>query len=75
MVSARLPSLRSREVIQKLLRAGFVLHHQTGSHQYYRDTKGHTVCVPVHPRDLKRGTLASIVKQSGLSREDFLVLR
>lgn len=37
-------------------------------------TKGHTVCVPVHPRDLKRGTLASIVKQSGLSREDFLAL-
>jgi len=74
-VAARLLSLRPRDVIRILTRVGFTLHHQTGSHQYYRDTKSHIVCVPVHPRELKRGTLASIIKQSGLNREEFLALR
>lgn len=72
---AHLPALRPREVLGILTRAGFFLHHQTGSHQYYRDQRGHTVCVPVHPRELKRGTLLSIIKQSGMDRERFLTLR
>jgi len=33
-----------------------------------------SVPIPVHPRDLKRGLLQRIIKQAGLSREEFLRL-
>ncbi|MBI2466532.1 MAG: type II toxin-antitoxin system HicA family toxin [Candidatus Rokubacteria bacterium] len=72
----RSPVLRPREVIRALERAGFSLHHSTGSHHYFkhRDRPGRIVTVPVHPRDLKRPVLASILKQAGLTSEEFLEL-
>lgn len=33
-----------------------------------------SVIVPVHARDLKRGTLAKILRSAGMSREKFLEL-
>ena len=30
------------------------------------------VVIPMHRRDLKRGTLASILRQAGLSRSEFI---
>ena len=75
-MSPRLPTLRPREVIQALERAGCFLHHSTGSHHYFKhpDKPRVLVTVPVHPRDLKRGSLASIIKQAGLTPEEFLEL-
>jgi predicted RNA binding protein YcfA (HicA-like mRNA interferase family) len=75
-MSPRLPALRPREVIRALERAGFFLHHSTGSHHYFKHpTKpGRIVTVPVHPGDLKRSVLASILKQAGLTTEEFLDL-
>ncbi len=75
-MSDRLPALRPREVIRALERAGFFLHHTTGSHHYFKhpDRLRLLVTVPVHHRDLKRGTLASIIKQAGLTTEEFLNL-
>ncbi|MDX2227940.1 MAG: type II toxin-antitoxin system HicA family toxin [Verrucomicrobiae bacterium] len=58
--------LSSREVIRILLEHGFVLVSQKGSHQKYRHQTGRTVIVP-HPRkDIPRGTMRSIIRQSGL---------
>jgi len=75
-MSPRLPALRPREVIRALERAGFFLHHSTGSHHYFKHTTkpGRIVTVPVHPGDLKRSVLASILKQAGLTTEEFLDL-
>ena len=75
-MSPRLPALRSREVIRALERAGFFLHPSTGSHHYFKHlTKpGRIVTVPVHPGDLKRSVLASILKQAGLTTQEFLDL-
>lgn len=73
-MSPRLPALKPREVIRALERAGFFLHHSTGSHHYYkhREKPARLVTVPVHPGDLKRRVIASIIKQSGLTTEEFL---
>ncbi len=73
-MTARLPALRPREVIRALERAGFFLHHTTGSHHYFKHPHkpGRRVTVPVHPGDLKRGVLASIIRQAGMSTEEFL---
>ncbi|MBI4610096.1 MAG: type II toxin-antitoxin system HicA family toxin [Candidatus Rokubacteria bacterium] len=73
-MTPRLPALRPTEVIRALERAGFFLHHTTGSHHYFKhpDKPHLRVTVPVHPGDLKRRVLASIIKQAGLTTEEFL---
>jgi predicted RNA binding protein YcfA (HicA-like mRNA interferase family) len=57
-------------VIRALLRHGFVIDHTTGSH-YILIREKLRVTVPYHSRDLKRGTLASIIAQAGLTVEEF----
>ena len=75
-MSRRLPTLTPRKVIQALERGGFFVHHTTGSHYTLRHPDDPTirVTVPLHTRDLKRGTLHSIIKQTGLTVGEFLEL-
>ncbi len=71
----RLPVCKPADVIRALLRAGFYLDHSTGSHRYFRHpTRSGIVTVPFHRKDLKRGTLKSILDQAGLSVDEFLKL-
>jgi predicted RNA binding protein YcfA (HicA-like mRNA interferase family) len=69
----RLPSVKPKMVIRALLRNGFVIDHATGSH-YVLIREKLRVTVPYHNRDLKRGTLASIIAQAGLTVEEFVDL-
>jgi predicted RNA binding protein YcfA (HicA-like mRNA interferase family) len=72
----RLAGFSAAEVIRKLRRAGFVFdRHAKGSHEIWRnpDTRARTM-VPNHPGDLPEGTVRAIVKQSGLTVEEFLEL-
>lgn len=73
-MSRRLPSLTPKEVLRALQRAGFCVHHTSGSHYILKHPDRPTLRVTVafHNRDLKRRTLESIVEQSGLSVEEFL---
>ena len=67
-----LPVCTPTQVERALFRAGFFLHHTRGSHRYYRHpARPALVTVPFHARDLKRGTLHGILKQAGLSAEEF----
>ena len=67
-----LPVVRPRQLIRALERAGFFVHHIRGSHHYLRhpDRPGLLITVPVHSRDLKRGTLRAILRQAGLTPDD-----
>jgi predicted RNA binding protein YcfA (HicA-like mRNA interferase family) len=71
------PPLTPREVIRKLKRAGFVFDRQAkGSHEiwFHPDTR-RRVTVPNHPGvEIAKGTLAAIIKESGLTVEEFLEL-
>lgn len=70
-----LPALTSRDVLAALKKAGFVEHHQRGSHLYvFHPGKRHMTCVPIHSGDLPRGTVRGIIKQSGLTVEEFVAL-
>jgi len=72
---ARPPVCKPNEVIRALQRAGFFMDHTTGSHQFFRHpSRAGIVTVPFHRKDLKRGTLKSILDQAGLSTDDFLKL-
>lgn len=65
--------LSGRDVCDILAAHGFIDVRQRGSHcVMQRETGGVTVTVPVplHP-DLRRGTLASIIRQSGLPKTLF----
>jgi predicted RNA binding protein YcfA (HicA-like mRNA interferase family) len=75
-MTERLPSLRAREVIRALERAGFVVSRTSGSHcrLIHNADPGRKVTVPIHNVDLKRGTLRAIVSQAGLSVAEFLAL-
>ncbi|PYS27149.1 MAG: toxin-antitoxin system, toxin component, HicA family protein [Acidobacteria bacterium] len=65
--------MQPRRLIKALERAGFLVHRVTGSHYILKHPEKPTlrVTVPFHNRDLKRGTLQSIVKQAGFTNEEF----
>jgi predicted RNA binding protein YcfA (HicA-like mRNA interferase family) len=65
--------VKPRLVIRALKRNGFIVDRTSGSH--YLLMKGKlSVIVPYHTRDLKPGTLSSIIKQADLTIEEFLEL-
>lgn len=65
------PQLKSREVEKVLFSIGFKFIRQKGSHRLYRKDKLR-VTVPHHNKPLKKGTLNNIIKQSGLTLEEFI---
>lgn len=69
-----LPVLTSREIVRALERAGFVRGRQSGSH--LRMHRGEfDVTIAVHgSKDVPRGTLGGILKQAGVSIDEFLIL-
>ena len=73
-MSRRLPALTPKDVFRVLQRAGF--YHATGSHYYLKHAgkPGVRVTLPWHNKDLKRGTLASIIDQAGFSTSEFTEL-
>ncbi|PIU16196.1 hypothetical protein COT20_00785 [bacterium (Candidatus Gribaldobacteria) CG08_land_8_20_14_0_20_39_15] len=67
----KLPRVKPTQVIRALKRAGFFIDHTTGSHYIlYKDDKSNPVTVAIHNKNLKIGTLKSILKQAKLSVED-----
>ena len=65
----KLPRVSGAEVVRALQRLGFVVARQRGSHIVMRREASGCV-VPDH-RELKTGTLAGVLKQAGVSVEDF----
>jgi predicted RNA binding protein YcfA (HicA-like mRNA interferase family) len=74
-MSPRLPVLKPKEVLRALLKAGFQVHHQSGSHAQLRHRiKSHLrVTVPRHDRfDLPLPVLKSILRQAEMTVDEFL---
>lgn len=72
----KLPSVSGERVIRALKRAGFVELRQKGSHVSLERRIGDQVfktVVPMH-NELAKGTLSDILKQSGLTPDQFLEL-
>jgi len=65
--------LSGQEVCAILAKHGFVIVRQRGSHIVMQmRSEGSTITVPVpNHREIKSGTLASIIRQSGVSRQEF----
>lgn len=72
----RLPRINSGRLLRVLVRSGFYIHHQTGSHANLRHAqKAHLhVVIPRHAGDLAPKTLKSILAQAELTVEEFIRL-
>jgi predicted RNA binding protein YcfA (HicA-like mRNA interferase family) len=65
----KLPSVSGAEAVKALVRLGFVLRRQKGSHAILR--RGSQGCVvPMH-REINQGTLRGVLKQAGVTDEEF----
>ena len=70
----KLPSIKPRDVVKRLKRLGFIEHHQVGSHLTMKHPETqHRAVVPMHLKDMKKGTLSGLLKEAGIEREDFLI--
>ncbi|MEX0930566.1 MAG: type II toxin-antitoxin system HicA family toxin [Candidatus Paceibacterota bacterium] len=63
----------SKDITKALEREGFVFISQKGSHAKYvfNGAKKRTVIVPVGKKPIPVGTFQSILRQSGLAKQDF----
>ncbi len=71
----KLPVLSGKEVIKALSKIGYEPDYQTGSHMILRqkDVPHRRLTVPNHS-EIAKGTLLAIIKQAGLTKEEFFEL-
>jgi predicted RNA binding protein YcfA (HicA-like mRNA interferase family) len=69
----KLPVVSGADTGRALGRGGFGEIAQRGSHVKMRHADGRTAIVPLH-RELAPGTLRSILRQAGLSVDEFVTL-
>lgn len=66
----RLPHVSGVETVRALEHLGFVVLRQRGSHTILR--RGSMGCVVPNHREIKVGTLGGVLKQAGVSADEFL---
>jgi predicted RNA binding protein YcfA (HicA-like mRNA interferase family) len=74
---SKLPMLTAKELINILLKLGFELKRQKGSHKFFQHKDGRTTVVPDHGTEqIDRGLLNKIIKQDlMITIETFLKLK
>ncbi|MBS3103174.1 type II toxin-antitoxin system HicA family toxin [Candidatus Woesearchaeota archaeon] len=73
----KLPIISGLEVIKRLKKAGFIATRQKGSHvrlEKFTIEKTIKITVPLHS-EMKKGTLTRIIKEAGLTLEEFEMLK
>lgn len=68
----KLPVVSGQDAVQAFRKVGYEVSHQTGSHIIMRRTEPphRHLSVPNH-RELAKGTLRGLIRDAGLSVEDF----
>ncbi len=69
----KLPRVSGAETVRALERLGFAVVRQRGSHIIMR--RGTSGCVVPNHREIKTGTLAGVLRQAGISAEEFISAR
>jgi predicted RNA binding protein YcfA (HicA-like mRNA interferase family) len=72
---SRLPQLSGREVGAALQSIGYEFDRQRGSHMIFRESSSpyRRLTVPDH-KEVAKGTLRAIIRQAGLTVEEFIGL-
>lgn len=70
-MTERLPAVKPKQLIKALEQRGWQLDRVRGSHHILvHPEQRRALPVPVHNRELKTGTLLSILRIAGISREE-----
>ncbi|MBV9868436.1 MAG: type II toxin-antitoxin system HicA family toxin [Abitibacteriaceae bacterium] len=69
----RLPTISGKQCIDALIKAGYSIARQKGSHVIMSKEKAVPLSVPLHTT-LKPGTLKGIIRDAGLSVAEFNAL-
>jgi len=71
----KIPPLSPEKLIKILQKAGFRTMRQKGSHIIMMNDKRTRIVIPVHPgREVKPGLVRAIIKEAGITREEFIKL-
>lgn len=70
----KLPLISGKDIIKLLQKEGFTVARRKGSHvSLHKKINNKTMLVVVPIKDeVKKGTLLSIIKQAGMTREEFI---
>ena len=70
----RLSGFRYHEIAKRLKAFGFAFDRQAAaSHEiWHNEQSARYTTIPNHPGDMPEGTLRAILKQAGISPDDFL---
>lgn len=71
----KLPVVSGQELIKIFKKLGYEIDHQTGSHVILRNKNPpyRRLTIPNH-KEIAKGTLRAIIREAGLSREEFMKL-
>lgn len=70
---SRLPVCSGPDAVKAFGKIGYSVDHQTGSHIILRHLSGRRLTVPNH-RELAKGTLRALIREAGLTKEQFVEL-
>jgi len=69
---SKLPVISGKECIKVLEKFGFIFYRQRGSHvTLVRENPPNQTTVPMH-KELDRGTLRAILRQTGIGIDEFI---
>jgi predicted RNA binding protein YcfA (HicA-like mRNA interferase family) len=69
----RLPACSGADAVRAFQKIGYEVDHQTGSHLILRHPSGRRLTVPTH-RELAKGTLRALIRDAGVTKEQFTEL-
>jgi len=67
---SRQPACSGASAVRAFRRMGYEIDHQTGSHIILRHPSGRRLTVPNH-RELAKGTLRALIREAGITKEQF----
>ena len=65
----KLPVISGKELIKALMKTGYYVRDQEGSHIHLRHPQKFPLTVPNH-KEIARGTLRAIIRDAGLSLKE-----
>jgi predicted RNA binding protein YcfA (HicA-like mRNA interferase family) len=70
----RLAGFRYRDIVRRLKQLGFMFERQAaGSHEiWFNQNSGRYTTIPNHPGDMPEGTLRAILREAGVTPDEFL---
>ena len=70
----KLPALSGKKLMNILEKIGFIHVFGSGSHHVMKHKDGRRTTVPVHGKEIPKGTLLAILRDIEVSKEDLVKL-